>query len=220
MKRVIPLGLTVTGLFLIACVIFPIANSLAQYFLISSPGLIDPTLVSIYPAPVVVNALDSVSDDYNQAENWFDTPVPLPSPKASPVAFFTLSLQRLHMQDIPVQINGSDLKKNAVHYPGTALPGDRGNTVVFGHSALPQFYRPNNPLTVFNPLLKANVGDEITIRYDGMTFRYLVRRINELKPSHVEVLAQDSSRRDLTLITCTPLGTYWYRFVIRAELVK
>jgi sortase A len=220
MNRIIPLGFFITGLFLIACVVFPIGNSLAQYFLFSSPPLIDPTLVSSYPAPVVVNDLNSASIDYNRAANWFDAPVSLPSPKESRVTFFTLSLPRLKLQDVPVRINGSDLKKNAIHYPGTALPGDWGNTVVFGHSALPQFYKPTNPLTVFNPLIKTKIGDEITIRYDGMTYRFLVRQINELAPSHVEVLAQDLSRRELTLITCTPLGTYWYRFVVKAELVN
>jgi sortase A len=220
MKRFLPLVFSATGLFLIALVVFPIANSLVHGFLISSPGLIDPTLVSLYPHPVVVNALDSVSQEYNQAENWFDTPAALPPPKASPVTYFTLSVPRLHMQDIPVRVNGSDLKKGAIHYPGTALPGDRGNTVIFGHSALPQFYRSDNPLTVFNPLVKAKVGDGIDILYDGISLHYQISSINELKPSHIEVLSQDLSRRDLTLITCTPLGTYWNRFIVRAQLVK
>jgi len=31
---------------------------------------------------------------------------------------------------------------------------------------------------------------------------------------------QDFSRKELTLVTCTPLGTYWKRFIVRAELVN
>lgn len=220
MRQAVPLVFFSTGLFLLASVILPLGRSALQLFLFSMPQLIDPTAVSSHPAPVVVNVLGSTSVDYTQAPNWFSTPISLPPPVESPVTFFSLSLPRLRLSDVPVKINGSDLKKNAIHYPGTALPGDYGNTVIFGHSALPQFYRPGNPLTIFNPIVKAKIGDKINIQYDGVSYRYLVRQIVEVKPSQIEFLAQNFARRDLTLITCTPLGTYWYRFVVRAELVN
>ncbi len=219
MRRVIPLFILFAGISILGSVLFPIGGQALEFFLFPRPELLDPTLVSAYPAPVVVTSLGTASD-YTSASNWFNSAVSLPPAAVTPITFFTISLPRLKMQDIPVQINGSDLKKNVIHYSGTALPGDYGNTVIFGHSALPQFYRPGNPLTVFNPLIKAKTGDDIYISYDGISYHYLIRNITEVKPSQIEVLAQNFSRHDLTLITCTPLGTYWRRFVVRAELVK
>jgi sortase A len=209
MRKVLPLICLSSGLLIIGSVIFPIGKQV----LFSPLKLLDPTAVSFYPAPIIVN-------DYTQAPSWFISDVSLPPSIPSSVTFFTLSLPRLNLINIPVHVNGSDLKKNAIHYPGTALPGDFGNTVIFGHSALPQFYRQDNPLIVFNPIIKAKIGDDITLKYDGVSYRYQVRQITEVKPSQIEVLAQNYSRRDLTLITCTPIGTYWNRFVVRAELVN
>ena len=63
-------------------------------------------------------------------------------------------------------------------------------------------------------------GDEITINYDGVVYRYVVRDTATVAPTKIEVLAQQFDKHELTLITCTPLGTYWKRFVVRAELVN
>jgi sortase A len=219
MRRVIPLFLLFAGISILGSVLLPVGGHALEFFLFPSPELLDPTRVSAYPAPVVVTSLGTTSD-FTSASNWFNSTVSLPPAAVTPITFFTLSVPRLKMQNVPVQINGSDLKKNAIHYPGTSLPGDYGNTVIFGHSALPQFYRPGNPLTIFNPLIKAKIGDDIHISYDSVSYHYSVRSITEVKPSQIEVLAQNFSRHELTLITCTPLGTYWLRFVVRAELVK
>ena len=78
----------------------------------------------------------------------------------------------------------------------------------------------HDPLSIFNPLVKAKIGDEIIINYDGITYRYIIRHTAEVDPEKVEVLAQSYDRYELTLVTCTPLGTYLRRFVARAELVN
>ena len=156
--------------------------------------------------------------DYTQPTTWF--PTASATPTVSRVRYYTLSIPQLNLQDIPVEINGTDLKKNAIQFPGTALPGDYGNTVIFGHSTLPALYKPNDPISLFNPLPKIKVGDAVTIQYDGVTYKYIVRNITEVDPSQIEVLAQRYDKNELTLITCVPLGTYLRRFVARAELVN
>lgn len=217
-QKVLPLLVMVSGLLLLLSVFFPIGLDTLSLVFSSRPNLIDPTAVSAYPVPIVVNVFGTSVVDYTQASSWFDSPSPFPIPEKSPVTYFSLSVPRLKMQNIAVEVNGSDLKKNAIHYPGTALPGGYGNTVIFGHSALPQFYRPGNILTVFNPLVKAKIGDEIIINFDGVTYHYFIRKTEIINASSVSVLDQKYDRHELTLITCTPLGTYWYRFVAIAEL--
>jgi len=92
--------------------------------------------------------------------------------------------------------------------------------VILGHSALPGLYKKTSPLVVFNSLPQIKIGSEIIIRYDGVTYRYLVQATKEVHPDQVSVLAPTPDRRQLTLITCVPLGTYWRRFVAVAILVN
>lgn len=208
-----------SGLLLLLIILLPLAFSTIRYRISSSYQLYDPTQVSQYPLPQIVGVLGISAVDYSRPEVWFDAPPPT-AISPTTVNYYTVSLPRLKIINAPVEVGGQDLKKNAIHYTGSALPGDWGNTVIFGHSSLPQLYRPGNPLTIFNPLLQAKAGDEISIKFDGVTYNYLVKSTVEVTPRQVEVLAQRFDRRELTLITCTPLGTYWRRFVVRAELVN
>ncbi|MEK7091264.1 MAG: sortase [Patescibacteria group bacterium] len=216
MRRFFSLSLTIIGLFLLLSVILPI--SLSQLSFSLQPKLLDPTAVSLVPAPYVANILGITTPDYTQPTAWF--PAASSTPSISRVRYYTLSIPKLNLRDVPVEINGTDLKKNAIHFSGTALPGDYGNTVIFGHSTLPALYKPNDPVSIFNPLPKIKVGDSITIQYDGVTYKYVVRNTTEVDPSQIEVLAQRYDKNELTLITCVPLGTYLRRFVARAELVN
>ncbi len=216
MRRFFSLSIIIVGLFLLLSVILPIGLSQLSFSL--QPKLLDPTAVSLVPAPFVANILGVTTPDYTQPTTWFPTASTAPS--TSRVRYYSLSIPKLNLRDIPVEINGTDLKKNPIQFPGTALPGDYGNTVIFGHSTLPALYKSRDPISIFNPLPKIKIGDAITIQYDGVTYKYIVRNTTEVDPSQIEVLAQRYDKNELTLITCVPLGTYLRRFVARAELVN
>ena len=208
MRKFFSVALLTVGTAVLTGVFLPMAISqLSANF--DQPGvIIDPTDVQ------------SQVDD-TQVAAWFEGQPPLPKTKVvSKISYYTLSIPAVNLSNVTVEINGTDLLKNAIQYPGSALPGSAGNTVIFGHDTLPQLSKPGEPLSIFNPLLKAKVGDEVSISYDGVTYRYLVRQIFEVKPTQIEVLAQDYNRYDLTLITCTPPGTFFRRFIVRAELVN
>lgn len=206
-KKIMALIMTLSGLTLLSVIIIPLVYS--QWGYLRSGGyFFDPSEVST-----------PVSVDYTDAGNWFSASPPL-KPVVSKVNYYTLSIPSVKLSDVPVEINGVNLKKNAIQYPGTALPGTFGNPVVFGHSTLPYLYKTNDPISIFNPLLKVKKGDEIVVNYDGITFRYRVAETWEITPDKIEVLAQRYDRHELTLITCIPLGTYLHRFVVRAELVN
>jgi len=204
------------GFLLLAVVLFPLVVSQLRFISNEPPRPLDPTVSRRRPGLTILGYLTA---DYTRASNWF-YPTSLPQPQVSSVKSFTLTLPQLGLDGIPVEVNGADLKKSAIHYPGTALPGDFGNSVIFGHSSLPILFKPKNPLTIFNPLVKAKLGDKIQVNYDGKIYHYQIKTIREVSPKQLEVLDQDYSKKQLTLITCVPLGTYWRRLVLISELVN
>lgn len=157
--------------------------------------------------------------DYSNPKSWFPEAPVLP-PKPSRITHYNLSIPELGIEDAIVQIGGEDLMKSLVHYPGTALPGQYGNAVIFGHSVLPQFFNPKNYKTIFSTLPKLEEGDEILIDFDGIQYRYVVRKVVETEPEDVAVLEQRYDSQWLSLITCVPPGTYLRRLIVRAQLVS
>ena len=216
MRRLIPVLLIMIGGGVIATVAGPIGWHQLQFGL--RPKLIDPTVVS-GNAAVLAASIISGGGDYTDSATWFPAAPARPA-TPSKVRYYTLTIESLNMYDLPVEINGTDLKKNPIQYAGTATPGDYGNTVIFGHSTLPQLYKPGNPLSAFNFVPQIKKGAEILINYDGMTYRYAVRETMEILPTQIEVLTQRYDKYELPLITCVPLGTYLRRFVARAELIN
>ncbi|MGI5828203.1 MAG: sortase [Patescibacteria group bacterium] len=159
--------------------------------------------------------------DYTKAENWFSGKVSTKKSGFLPAATtYTISVPKLDINDMVVEIGGSDLDKHLIHYAGTALPGEFGNPVIFGHSVLPLFYNPKSYLAVFSKLPTLEKGDEIFVKYDGIEYKYVVDSYHEVEPDQVEVLEQRYDRQTMTLITCVPPGTYLRRGVILATLEK
>jgi sortase A len=156
--------------------------------------------------------------NYANPKTWFPAAPVLP-PQPSRITHYSLSIPKLKIDQAIVQIGGEDLMASLVQYPGTALPGQYGNTVIFGHSVLPQFFNPKDYKTIFSTLPKLDEGDEILIDFDGIRYRYLVRRLVESEPEDIKVLEQSYDRQWLSLITCVPPGTYLRRLVVRAQLV-
>ena len=102
-----------------------------------------------------------------------------------------------------------DLKKGPGHYPGTAMPGQIGNTVISGHRTT--YGAP------FNRLDELEIGDEILVYDRTGPFKYVVTENKVVKPSAVEVLDPSSDAR-LTLTTCHPKFSAKERLIIVAQL--
>ncbi len=169
-------------------------------------------------SPVVFAASDTAptGGDFTNANAWFPT---APQKKVvTPVNTYLLSIPKLKIIDAEVTVAGDDLNKSLVHYGGTGLPGEYGNTVIFGHSTLPQFYNPKNYKTVFSLLPTLKVGDKIDITYDGISYKYTVFDLTVSDPTDLSALEQLFDDSYLTLITCVPPGTYWQRLHVKAKL--
>lgn len=111
------------------------------------------------------------------------------------------------------------LLKGVTHYPGTAGPGELGNYFLTGHSSN-VFWQPSIYNSIFALLPRMKEGDDIFITHDQQEFHYRVTEMREVSPKNVEVLYQDTDRKMMTLMTCTPVGTLLNRLVVRAELIE
>ena len=113
-----------------------------------------------------------------------------------------------------------ELKKWVVRYPGTAEPGDTGNVFIFGHSSnYPWVKSQYND--VFALLDTLENGDEITIYYFQKKYTYKVIEKATVKPGDVKTLeARDHTKKELSLMTCWPVGTTLERMIVFAELVE
>ena len=89
---------------------------------------------------------------------------------------------------------------------------------IFGHSTLPQLYNPKDYKTIFTYLSSLEKGDKIYINMGELEYNYEVTGSFIVKPSEISVLEQKKDASYLTLITCTPPGTYWERLVVSAKL--
>jgi sortase A len=107
---------------------------------------------------------------------------------------------------------GSDartLRLAVGHIPGTAWPGDSGNSGLAAHRD-----------TFFRRLGDIRPGDEVRVVTPDGIFRYEVSGTKVVKPSDVWVL-DPTELPVLTLVTCYPftfVGSAPQRFIVRAHL--
>lgn len=163
----------------------------------------------------IANSTESATFDLAPYENRLIIPrigknVPLIDTDMQPGADFST------MHDVFME----ELKKWVVRYPGTAKPGEVGNAFLFGHSSnYPWIKSDYND--VFALLDELQTGDEITIYYYQKKYTYKVTDRATVKPGDVKALeARDPTKKELTLMTCWPVGTALQRILIFAELVE
>jgi sortase A len=164
----------------------------------------------------------SESVDFTKVSNWFEGDVDgMEEVEKGGIDYYTLSIPKLGIKGATVTIGGEDLTKSLIQYPGTALPGNRGNAVIFGHSILPQFFNPKDYVTIFSTLPTIKSNDLVQIEYDGISYEYRVEDVFEVRPTDIQILEQNTSDSFVTLITCVPPGHPLRpkRLVVRARLV-
>lgn len=162
-----------------------------------------------------INSLEGI--DYTNAQNWF----PGYSGTRNTIAkSYFLSIPKIHLGNVFVSGTDNDLSKHLVHFGDSALPGQKGTTIVFGHSTLPQLYNPTDYKTIFAHLHEIQVGDEIFASLDSVRYSYKIYNISIVDPDDTAVLTQNYDDSYITIITCTPPGTIWKRLVVQARLEK
>jgi sortase A len=174
-----------------------------------------------------------------QADQYGSEPVPAPTttfgtllaegpvlPKPPVNTDFSVVIPKIDVNTpVVADVNPGDkkayleaLNHGAAHARGTAKPGEVGNSYVFAHSTA-------NPLNieryaaVFTLLNKLSIGDRITTFYQGKRYDYAVERKYTVSFNDVSPLTATYDRPVLTLQTCDPPGTEFYRLIIVARLI-
>lgn len=117
------------------------------------------------------------------------------------------------------QVYDQFLKFGLAHFKGTPLPGDGGNSFIYGHSAVISFFNKhsNLPETIFTKLEDIDIGDTVKIKRDGNILEYVVRNKKIVSPEDFSILRTQGEKETVTLMTCWPLGVGTKRLVVVAE---
>ena len=100
-----------------------------------------------------------------------------------------------------------ELRYGAGRMPTSALAGQEGNLVIFGH-------RMKRYGSMFNRLGEVSIGDSIVISTENESVTYIVDEIETISPSELSAYIAMSDGVRITLITCTPTGVGSHRLLI------
>jgi sortase A len=167
--------------------------------------------------------VDAHQNDLNQTltQEWDTQPVtPLPSGPVKQLApppgnaIGRLYIPRLAKHWVIVEgVAPDDIRYAPGHYPGSAMPGEKGNFAMAGHRMR----------SVFWDLDQLEVGDKIIVETQQTWFVYAVVKERIVRPTQVEVVSATppgvTPGKLLTLTTCNPKWDNYQRLIIHAELV-
>ena len=123
-----------------------------------------------------------------------------------------IEVPRLRMSAIAREgVDVRTLRGSVGHVPGTALPGESGNSAFAAHRD-----------TFFRPLEGIRSGDAIVVTTADGVHRYTVVGTRIVEPTDVSVL-RSTDQSQLTLVTCYPfnyVGSAPQRFIVQAVLVR
>ncbi len=124
-----------------------------------------------------------------------------------------------NVESIDEKVYDEFLKLGLAHFKGTPLPGDGGNSFIYGHSAVESFFskHQNLPETIFSRLNGIDIGQEVDIKKDDKILKYIVRSKKIVSPEDFSILESQGNKEMITMMTCWPLGIGTKRLVVTAE---
>ena len=125
-----------------------------------------------------------------------------------------IKIPKLDVDVVVVEgISASALRAGAGHYPSTPLPCEDGNVSIAGHRTT--YGKP------FANVDRLKEGDTIILETPIGSCTYEVSRAPFIvKPENLTVVANDPTKRTLTLTTCHPKGSAAQRLIIRATYAR
>jgi len=110
------------------------------------------------------------------------------------------------------------LKNGVAHYP-SAVPGQRGASIILGHSAPPgwlgNFYEG-----VFSNLKELEQDDRILVSFNGESYVYKITgKVFLNRGQDIPAEAMGVNRSTLLLLSCWPPGINNKRIMIQAEII-
>lgn len=225
LKKVLGIGSLVVGIVIVFYFFFPVIS----YHLFLSSEFSTDDIESPLPKRYVLqggggissifsSGLSEVAYDFKDARNWFPQVEAQTVPEQK-ISEYLITIPSQEIINAKVSADDFDLSQHLVQYFTTSKnPTDRGTSVIFGHSTLPQWFDPTNYNTIFARLHTIKVGEEIILTVNNMKYNYKIFSINITDSTDPNIFSQSFDNSYITLITCTPPGTVWKRLVVRASL--
>ncbi len=131
---------------------------------------------------------------------------------------FLITIPRLKIDQKIVFVDSNELSLGLVQLPGSAMPGEKGNLFISGHSAFSKFIPGQN--AVFAKLTDLKKDDEIIVEAAGNRFTYKVAGFKVVDPGDLSVIeSPDEQGRYISLMTCVPPGLNLKRLVVLGKIV-
>ncbi|HWO07501.1 MAG TPA: sortase [Candidatus Paceibacterota bacterium] len=211
------------SLFLVAAVAIFILSLSAASSIGFVPYYIDGTAPNGAPIEAVPEANDAVSlgnlPELGEEQNVQPTPQAVAGvePERLIIQEIGLDIKVLNPETRSLIELDEVLKGGPARYVDSALLGEQGNILIFGHSShLPVVH--NQMYKVFNKIPELETGDLIALQGGGKEYVY---RVTSLKQVNAEEGIIDLARtgNKLTIVTCDTLTSKSSRFVLEAELI-
>lgn len=110
------------------------------------------------------------------------------------------------------------LESGVVHYSITPDPGEKGNSVIVGHSSS-NIFNSGKYKFAFLLLKSLEKGDTFYVQKDGKRYVYKVFNKYVTSPTDLSVLNPTDRTAIMTLITCDPPGLSVNRMIIQGEQI-
>ena len=172
--------------------------------------------LDLLPAPPTPGVVTAASAEPSAAVPALAQVVELPTDIVIPA--IGLAAAVVNPTTTNVEVLDHDLLLGAVRYPTSALLGEEGNVVLFGHSS----YLPivgNQAYKTFNGIQKLKVGDTVIVSSSGTAYTYRVRSVTKESADNASIPLSVTGRV-LTLSTCDSFGAKSDRFVVVADFVE
>lgn len=169
------------------------------------------------PAPISTNGDLAPQFQIETVDNF---PIFVGKPRSNPPTYFDfkLSVPRIGLDSAKVVVESLKFDEYLGHLPGSALPGEKGNVFITGHSMLPNFASKDSK-AFFAKLPNVKKGDEIIVEALGQRYVYTVTELKIVDPKDTSVVyPPESNGRYISLMTCVPPGFNTKRLVVVAKL--
>lgn len=111
-----------------------------------------------------------------------------------------------------------DLDKGVAYYPGSVMPGQKGQIIILGHSA-PLNWPKIKYDWVFSNINNLKSGDKIIINLENRQYVYIVENKEIIKRGEEITLGQAAENfNNLILVTCWPPGKDIQRIAVFSSL--
>jgi sortase A len=141
--------------------------------------------------------------------------------KEAPYQSFKLEIPSIKLPETEVRVNSNIFDLYLGHLPGTALPGEKGNVFVTGHSSLTGLLPKGQQVALFVNLPKIKKGDQVIVTALGQRFVYEVVGLKIVDPKDVSVInPPDNYGRYMSLMTCVPPGFNAKRLIVVTKLAN